>query len=396
MTQDATHDGLLRWEEYVDLLKRAGELNALTPDPASDQTRAEFYKQVAMNLTLGYFMHFQSTPEHPDWTPFLNSVFLLQPNPDDTYYYAPVRGDGVYRIVGERGSTRLMTFTLTRDKMGMKEKMGPAFGYYDADELTLDADGRFEVIFSTERPADWAGDWRYLHPETDNIVIRQRSYDWGRERDARFAIECLSVEALKPRLTVPYVDEKLRRMFGDFPYNLSKLWLSYQQATMARTELVNHARLTEFPSGLEVQTYWEGVYDIAEDEALILETELPEERRYWNIQLNDELWNATEYMHRQSSLNGHQARVDSDGRFRAVISLADPGVPNWLDTAGYRRGTFIGRWFQCSSHPVPTLKKVRLSEVREHLPADTPVVGAEARRAALRERRIGAQLRRRW
>jgi len=396
MPVNATGEGLLPWQDYVDLLKRAGELNALTPHPDSDQTRAEFYKQLAMNLTLGYFMHFQSTPEHPDWTPFLNSVFLLQPNPDDTYYYAPVRGDAVYRIVGERGSTRLMTFTLTRDKMGMKEKMGPAFSYYDADELTLDADGRFEVIFSTERPADWKGDWRYLHPEADNIVVRQRSYDWGRERDARFAIECLSVDELKPRPSVAYIDEKLRQVFGGFPYNLSNLWLGYQKTTMAMPELVNQARLTQFPSGLEVQTYWEGVYDIAEDEALILETDLPEERRYWNVQLNDELWNATEFVHRQSSLNGHQARVDSDGRFRAVISLGDPGVPNWLDTAGYRRGTFIGRWFQCSSHPVPTVRKVPLADVRAHLPSDTPVVTADDRRAALRERRIGAQLRRRW
>jgi hypothetical protein len=114
------------------------------------------------------------------------------------------------------------------------------------------------------------------------------------------------------------------------------------------------------------------------------------------VQLNDELWNAAEYMHRQSSLNGHQARVDTDGRFRAVISVADPGVPNWLDTAGYLRGTFIGRWFQCSSDPVPTVTKVRLAEVRAHLSADTPSVTPAERRARLSERRLGAQLRRRW
>lgn len=389
--------GTLRsWDEYVDLLKRGNALLALTPDPADDQIRAEFYKQLAMNLTLGYFMHFQSTPDHPDWTPFLNSVFLLQPNPDDTYFYAPVNGDGVYRIVGERGTTRLMTFTVTREKMGMKDKNGPTYNYYDADELTLDAEGRFEVVFSTERPAGWQGDWRFLHPDADNIVIRQRCYDWGRERDARFAIECLSTTALKPRPSIAYIDEKLSRMMGEYPINVGKIWLSYQQERLRDPGLLNQARLTQFPSGLEVQVYWEGNYGIAEGEALILETELPEEHRYWNVQLNDVLWNATEYVHRQSSLNGHQAQIDSDGKFRAVISLEDPGVPNWLDTAGYRLGTFIGRWFQCSSHPIPSLKKVPLSEVRAHLPADTPVVTPEQRRATLSERRIGAQLRRRW
>jgi hypothetical protein len=108
------------------------------------------------------------------------------------------------------------------------------------------------------------------------------------------------------------------------------------------------------------------------------------------------LWNATEYVQRQSSLNGHQARVDDDGCFRAVISIRDPGVPNWLDTAGYRQGTMIGRWFGCSSHPEPTLRKVKLDAIRTYLPTSTPVVSADDRRAALRARRIGAQLRRRW
>jgi hypothetical protein len=341
-------------------------------------------------------MHFGATAEHPDWIPFLNSVFLLQPNPDDTYYYTPVRGDAVYRIVGERGTVHLMTFTTTRDKMGMKEKMGPSFNYYDADELTLDPDSRFDVVFSAERPVGYAGDWRFLHPEADNIVIRQRSYDWGRERDARFAIECLSATALKPRPTEAVIDRKLRAFFGEYPHNLARIWLGYQKGVMAQAELVNNARLTQFPSGLEVQTYWEGIYRIEDDEALILETELPQAARYWNVQLNDELWNATEYVNRQSSLNGHQARIDPDGRFRAVVSIGDPGVPNWLDTAGYHQGMMIGRWFQCSSHPVPSLTKVKLDEIRRHLSPDTPVVTPQDRLLALRERRIGAQMRRRW
>lgn len=396
MTDAKTPTALAHWKDYVDLLQKAGELYALTPEPQSEQIRGEFYKQLAMNMSLGYFMHFQSTPQHPDWTPFLNSVFLLQPNPDDTYFYAPLDGGLAYRIVGERGSVHLMTFTTTRDKMGMKEKMGPSFDYYDADELMLDEEGRFDFILSTERPGGYEGDWRYLHPEADNVVVRQRSYDWGRERDARFAIECVSVATLKPRPTLEEIDTRLRGVFGGFPYNVANLWLGYQKRTMARTELLNTARLTQFPSGLETQTYWEAIYDLRDGEALILETELPERRRYWNVQLNDELWNATEYVNRQSSLNGGQSHVDSDGRFRAVISLEDPGVPNWLDTAGYYKGTMIGRWFDCSSHPVPTLKKVSLAEVREHLPADTPTVTPQARIRDLRDRRIGAQMRRRW
>ena len=31
-------------------------------------------------------------------------------------------------------------------------------------------------------------------------------------------------------------------------------------------------------------------------------------------------------------------QLDSEGVFRAVISHTDPGVPNWLDTAGHTQG----------------------------------------------------------
>ena len=80
---------LMPWSDYVELLKPADDLVGLTFDPASEQLRAELYRQFLMNLSLGYFLYFQSDADHPDWAPFLNSVYLLQPNPDDTYQLAP-------------------------------------------------------------------------------------------------------------------------------------------------------------------------------------------------------------------------------------------------------------------------------------------------------------------
>jgi hypothetical protein len=95
-------------------------------------------------------------------------------------------------------------------------------------------------------------------------------------------------------------------------------------------------------------------------------------------------------------LNDVQARIDSDGRFRAVVSRRDPGVPNWLDKADYPWGIVQLRWNRASDHPDPTMKKVPFAAVRDHLPADTPVVTPEARREQLRARREAAQLRRIW
>ena len=386
---------LLPWADYVDLLKPAEDLAGLTFDPRSEQLRAELYRQLLMNLSLGYFLYFQADADHPDWAPFLNSVYLLQPNPDDTYLLAPVRGDGTYRVTGNRGTIRVLTFSTGANMMGMADAPGRNFGYFDADELTLGPNGELDVIFSAERPAGYRGNWLPLHPEAEFIMVRNRAYAWGEEREAALAIERIGAPTLKPRLSAGQIDERIRALMAGFTQRLSRMWLKYQNAALQRG-LINKIELADFGGAVPAQAYWQGIFRFAADEALILETEIPARHRYWNVQLNDELWNAVEFIQRQSSLNGHQARIDADGRFRAVISLEDPGVPNWLDPVGTLQGMIIGRWYEADALPIPTLKAVPFKELRRHLPPDTPIVTETERAERLRARRIGGQLRRRW
>jgi len=382
------------WSEFVDLLKPAGGAAALTFEPASAALRAEVYRQLIMNIALGYFMYFQMDPDYPDWIPFLNSAFLLQPNPDDTYYLAAVDPKGTYRISGERGSVRIFTFALGYEPMGTSERIGGGLGQLDADtDLSVAPDGTFEFILSAERPQT-RSHWWPMPAEARTVLVRQRSYDWGRERDARFAIERLDQQGLKPRMPAADIDRRLRDLLGGFTGRLSRIWLNYQRK-LRDSGVVNRVEFTGFAGALPVQVYWQGVYDLKEDEALILETELPKNVRYWNVQINDGLWNAAEYVYRQSSLNGHQARLDADGKFRAVIAARDPGVPNWLDTCRYLQGTLVGRWYAADSHPLPTLMRVPLANVRQHLPP-TPAISTAERAAQIRARAVGAQLRRRW
>jgi hypothetical protein len=386
---------LAPWSEYVDLLKPGGELIRDTFFPQSELLRGELYRQLVMNVALGYFIYFQSDADHPDWAPFLNSVFMLQPNPDDTYFNAHLNATGTYHIVGERGSVKILSFSFGRGVMGTKDQIGKSLGYFDVDDLDIGADGRFELTVSAQRPAGHLGNWIALPAEADYILVRQRSYDWGVERDARLAIERLDAPPIKPRPPAFQIDRDLREVLGGFATRLSRMWIKYQNTILERG-LVNKLELTDFGGAVPVQWYWQGLFQLDPDEALILETVLPRKHRYWNVQLNDELWNAVDFIYRQSSLNGHQARIDADGKFRAVISLEDPGIHNWLDPGGTRQGMLIGRWYDCDSHPVPTLTRVPMRTLRQHLPPDTPSVTATERVAALRTRRIGAQLRRRW
>jgi hypothetical protein len=131
------------------------------------------------------------------------------------------------------------------------------------------------------------------------------------------------------------------------------------------------------------------IYELAPDEALIIETEIPV-CKYWGIQLTDVFVATTEYVHHQSSLNGHQATLDSDGKFRGVVCSQDPGVPNWLDPVDNLHGTLFLRWYLADENKVPTVRKVRFDELRQHLPSDTPTVTSELRASQLRTRRDAA------
>jgi hypothetical protein len=391
--------GLLTWGQYLDLLLPAEELVALIPGPQNDQVRADLYRQFAMTLSQGYFLYFQSDPMFPEWSPMWNSVFLAQPNPDDVYYYAPIEDSGVYRVSGERGTSPIVNFTVGKYLFGLGKDPGPAFGDYELDKFTLDADGKFDIIFSRERPENYTGDWIQLKPESEYILLRQRSYDWGNEKDVRIAIERLNTTELKPHMSAAQIDENLRELFGGYVKRLSGLALEWVRRTEDRG-FFNKFNLNKYSEGGASddwpQVYWEGVYSLEEDEALILETDMPAVHKYWNIQVVDAIWNQVEMVYRQSSLNGHQATIDPDGKFRAVVSVRDPGVANWLDTGGSLYGMLIGRWYGCDSHPTPRLTKVKFSDLDAHLPSDSPRVSPDQRKEALRARRVGAQMRRRW
>ncbi|MEO8005942.1 MAG: hypothetical protein ABI771_13595 [Betaproteobacteria bacterium] len=68
------------------------------------------------------------------------------------------------------------------------------------------------------------------------------------------------------------------------------------------------------------------------------------------------------------------------------FDLEDPGIPNWIDASGLSYGTALWRYYLSKQTPVPSVKKVSLASVRQHLPKDTPVITEEARKAQLARR----------
>jgi hypothetical protein len=387
---------LSQWPDYLRTLAGAGDLLDLLPDPADAQARQEVYRLLFLSLGTGFMTAF-ADPDHPDFVASVHTVFnASSTNPDFLYLQTSVDGAGIYRITVVRGTALFVHGDIAAGGLGVMDEFGPSVGQFDLDTLHIRADGSFDILLSADRPSAYEGDWVRLDPRARTIVLRQASYDWGEEIDGRFAIERVD-RPLKPvRLSAAEIAQRLQRL-AQYPKRYAALWLKHM-AGMRSRGLINRFEVDDWAGrgGAGGQYYYQGLFELKPGEVLLLESDVPERCLYWNVQLSDPLWNAVDWLNRQSSLNAHQARLDGDGRLRAVIALQDPGVPNWLDPGGFDNGSIMIRWNRSSSGPIPTLKSVPASELRRYLPADTAVVTPAQRDESLRARRRGVQRRRRW
>lgn len=390
------------WHGLLERLRHGSELAALLENPSDPQMRAELEKLMLMTLSQGYPMIFHSDPDHPDLVPFLNATFnSMGPNPDNVYLISAIRGEGVYRLYGNRGSVHFCVVTIGASAgkgrgIWMEDSPGACVGQTDLDAIECAPDGSFEILISRERPAGYRGNWLELDPRADHLLVRQVSYDWDNEEDAFVALDRIDTPVGLPFMTKEKIENNMR-LLGNFVLNGAKFWLDFMNKLRGEAPR-NTLKITHNwdSGGLGKQVYIDGFWEIAEDEGLLIETELPETARYWNFQLADALFCGIDLTNRQSSINGRQAHVDADGKFRAVISARDPGIANWLDTGGFPQGCVVGRWLEASSSPTPEMRKVKLAELDALLPADTPRVTPDERQAVMRRRRAAVQRHRRW
>lgn len=388
---------VLEWPAFVELLNNASPLVENILQPAHPVARQEAVKQLAAALAQGYYMLCHQDPDHPDFTNFIGpAIPLAAPNPDYMYHLAMINARGTYRIWGRRGTNRFAHIGLGSAFLGSVEEPGPSLSHFDLDDMRIEADGTFEILLSARRPEGYDGNWVELPAGTGSVSIRNASYDWEHEIDATYTIERLDA----PTGRRPWSLEKNRaalELLAQYPRRLSKIWLEFVKE-LRDDGIVNSARMNRWAGigGMAGQYYYEGLYSLKDDEALIIEARIPDTAPYWSILLTDELFNSLDWVNTQSSLNGHQASVDADGIFRAIVSARDPGISNWLDTSGRSLGCIQGRWKDCSSNPVPDIKLIKFADIDAHLLADTRRVTPQERDAILRGRRRGAQIRRKW
>ena len=345
---------------------------------------------MAYNLVMGTRAESPVFTSHHMFEPLVYTAH--QPNPDFCYQLAFLNGARRWRITGHRRSAHWVDIQATRGYWGDPRYDG--IGNYDLDDFEICADGSFEIIASPEAVR---GNWIRLDPEHANnsLLVRPALCDWDNEVPPEFYIEPLDDGPTGPAI----LDEAeiIRRLdlCAEFIRHCISRWTT--RGSPRLRDMVGFNNFVTYRGDASrgganpLAQYGQAVYELAPDEALIIETEKPV-AKYWGISLGTWWWETTDPVEHHASINGHQAVIDADGKFRAVLSRKDPGVPNWLDPVCWDAGIILFRWYRADrEYPIVT-RKVPWSDVRNHLPRETPVVTAAQRREQI-ERRRSAVLR---
>jgi hypothetical protein len=295
--------------------------------------------------------------------------------PDCTYTRATMRSGESYRLFGNRGTARYVGLQTMNGIVSTANEL--------VDELEVDADGNFEVVLAADKRE---GNWMRIEGEHPTLTVRHFFYDWDTEVPSSLQIErlCEPVEA-KDRLVDP--DIALSRQLvalGDFVHDNLQFFLQFGGAAPPNGFLppIDRTAMGAAAENKPVIGRWE----LGPDEALILEVE-PPEGVYWSYSLGNPWWETIHYGRHQSSLNAYQALVDSDGLVRVVLCGRDPGVANWLDTAGYSNGAMILRCVRTTTAPIPATRVVTFNDIASALPADTTTITPDERASTLERRR---------
>ena len=349
------------WAEFCDRLKDAGQVILRPEAPATEINRAEGWRylsrltRVALEMMLEHadtdFPSFYSA-SHP-------TAKIGADNPDNLYFNATVTGDREYRLRGFRGTVPYLSFGTKANRYATEGTMAST-GELDGKDLVVSCDGTFEIAVSRERRP---GNWLPLGADSTLLIVRETFLDRPNETPATVTIERVGGPSSPEPLTAERIDRGLAsaaafvagtaRTFADW----AKLFQS-QPNTLATVDQSVFRKAGGDPNIFYLHGYWA----VAADEALVIDTPVPE-CQVWNFQLNNHWMESLDYRYLPVCINKHTARYNTDGSVTFVIGSSDPGCGNFLYTAGHDCGTMLLRWTSARQHPVPTCRLVKLASL---------------------------------
>lgn len=351
------------WDDFCDSLKEAGKVIQSEKAPGDAFNKAEGYRYLARLLRAGLESFLEhGDPAFPELRcPAHTTIKMGADNPDNFYQNASIDPAYDYRITGTRGTVDYLGFGTVINRYATGGGMKTT-GWLDSREIDIADDGSFEIVVSaTEKP----GNWLPMGPETNSINIRQTFQDRINEVRAEIEIHRIGSEVERPK---PLTPERLDRGLAGaamFTHGTSALFENWAESFLPTTNAMAAADQAYCQSigGDPNIFYFHSAWELADDEALVLEAKTIPECQTWNFQLDNWWMESLDYRYHTIHLNKHTAHYESDGGVRVIVAHRDPGLPNWIETAGHRVGTMCWRWIGASEHPPVTTRVVKFDNL---------------------------------
>ncbi|MFD4323922.1 hypothetical protein ACFWQC_04770 [Nocardioides sp. NPDC058538] len=386
MTEQSAAYGLT--EPLQRAIAEAEELIANAPFIRTEADRLEGYEYLSGRIRMAMQTAFDYDLEQPL---FVNPTHQFSKqgldNPDAIYFNAYLREGVEYVVRGRRGTSADLSFQVMGGAY-TADSAATSLMAFDDRKLQLDDTGSFEFTYVAE-------------PGAKTLIVREVFNDWDTETRGAITIERPDTLG-RPRR--PLTQELLRKKYEVAARSLTgsiQTWFAFPQFFQYKEPVNTLTVPARTPGGLESQFSSIGHYELAEDEALVVEVPRCDDCSYQGIQVGSDWYASTDYETHQTSLTKAQALTDPDGVMRFVISEQPPldgrPIANWLETTGHRTGSLMLRWQRLerdlTAADGPVVHKVAVEDVRDLLPyAETMSPRGYAERIAARQRAVARRM----
>lgn len=349
------------WQEFCDALKQSGQL---VLDNGRDEPleRAEGFRYLA-RITRHALKSLIDRPDPARPCFDFDTPRIGGDNPDFRYGTCAVKGRWDYRIRGRRNDAFDIGIGSYYGGLGTREGL-QCSGYLKLNELKVEPDGSFEVAVSAqEKP----GNWLPMKPQTNSITLREVLLVRRSDRPAELSIDRLvppDERLAPPGPPDPEALAKAVQAAGLFTGGVVRQFMGWTNDFVSHPNQIRKLdpELLKAANGDPATRYYNGYFDLADDEALVVDLE-PPECEYWNIQVANHWLESLDYMNHDTHVNHHTASRADDGTVQVIISKHDPGLPNWIDTVGHDRGCIGLRWTGAAHDSQPRTRVAKLRDL---------------------------------
>jgi len=366
------------FHDLLDLIKDADQ-SFLTGDRAvqDDVLVAEGYRWLTEVLGIALDVYLWADPARPEFVDLVGPTRKFGGDNADAFYsFAPIDPARTYRITGVRGDAVYLSFTVYGGPDDGRWSDNIVGWLNDRNDFTVADDGTFEFLLGPAG-ADPGDGTAFIELTPDAVACVTRDYMEKPRVGTRatYAIEAVAGPErplsaggqgpTEPPPPPPLADADLAtrlRATANFVRDL----LAVFPLTMPPADESN---VMQDPWPVPAATYgWAapdacyamGYYDLAADEALVVEGRSPD-CVFWNLCLWNPYLQTYDYRYEQVTINGTQVAYEDDGSWKLVVAANDPGLPNWLSTAGHPRGLLWFRWFLAEAMPDrPTTRVIKV------------------------------------